>query len=189
MQYAEILLDYRDMKGPARAEMLLGALLHDIGKAAVPGKILRIKGKPPDDSKEQTIIDKHPLYGRDILRAAFASLARTGSAITHGGVITDIAFSHQEKFNGEGYPQGAIGRGISIGARIATFCDVMDTMTSVRVYKLKPKTFDQARIEALRNLDKHFNKRIVTDFLCAAEDGCVRERIFEIILSAGGTPE
>ena len=189
MLYAGVLLDYRGIAGSERAEMLLGALMHDIGKAAVPGKTLRIKGRDLED-EEKDSINSHPRYGKDILLAAFASLARTGSAITHGDGIVDIAFSHQEKFSGKGYPKGAAGEGISIGARIATFCDVMDTMTSVRVYSRRnPKTFEEARTEALDQLDKHFNKRIVRDFLRAAEDGGVKERIFKIILSAGGTPE
>lgn len=186
MQYAEILLDYRGIAGSERAEILLGALMHDIGKAAVPGKILRIKGEKPKPD-ELDIIYQHPIYGRDILLAAFASLAGAGSIITHGDIIADIAFSHQEKFSGKGYPERAAGEGISIGARIATFCDVMDTMTSARVYK-QPKTFEQARIEALDQMDRHFNERIVWDFLRAAEDGDTKERIFGIIRSAGGTP-
>jgi HD-GYP domain-containing protein (c-di-GMP phosphodiesterase class II) len=193
MQYVEILLDKRStseqpMTDAKQAAHLLGALMHDIGKAAVPGEVLRIKRKLSDPEKE--LINLHPGYGKSILLAAFASLAEAGTPIAHGDVIIDIAFSHHEKYGDTGgYPLGILGTDISSGGRITGFCDAIDSMTTDRIYERNPKTFKQAKIEAVKKLNKHFNGSIVVDFLRAAKAKEVTKLIFDIIESAGGTPK
>ncbi len=193
MQYAEILLNKRSMSNRSmtdaeQAAQLLGALMHDIGKAAVPGEVLRIKGKLSDPEKE--LVNLHPSHGKSILLAAFASLAEAGTHIAHGDVIIDIAFSHHERYGDTGgYPLGIRGTEISVGARITGFCDAMDSMTTNRIYDRHPKTFKQAKIEAVRKLNKHFNGTIVVDFLRAAKTNEVTKIILDIIKSAGAMPE
>jgi HD-GYP domain-containing protein (c-di-GMP phosphodiesterase class II) len=202
MQYAEIVLGRRSaserpMPDAEAAAHLLGALMHDIGKAAVPGEVLRIKGELGGPEKE--LINLHPGYGKSILLAAFASLAEAGNPMAYGDVIIDIAFSHHEKYGDTGgYPAGIRGTDISVGGRITGFCDALDSMTTDRIYDRKPKTFARAKAIALSELNLHFNASIVMDFLDAVEPGKagetapdtgVKERVFDIIRSAGGKPE
>ncbi len=187
MEYAGMLLDRRGIYGEERAVLLMGALLHDVGKAAVPARILRIRGRKPDED-ESRAIRMHPRYGRRIILSAAARLSARGFRTAHAEDIADIAFSHQEMFNGKGYPARGAGTDIPIGGRIAAFCDAFDTMTSVRIYEPNPRNYDAARKEAFDQLDRHFNKSIVGDFFGAALDDAVRSEIFALIRSAGGSP-
>jgi HD-GYP domain-containing protein (c-di-GMP phosphodiesterase class II) len=190
MLYAEMLLDYRGVGAAETAEVKLGTLLHDAGKAGVPGEILRKEGKPnPVEAKR---IEKHTVYGRDILINAARLHAPPRSAIrAQMGVIADIAFSHQEKFCGKGYPRRKVGADISIGARIAAFCDAVDAMTSKRLYQAgMPKTFEKAKAVALAEMNVHFNENIVTDFFKAVDKvHGLKDRIYAIIRGCGGNPE
>ncbi len=190
MQYAEMLLGYRGVASAEKATILLGTLLHDVGKAGVPGEILRKEGRP--NLVEAKRIEKHTVYGRDILTGAARLHAQPRSAIrAQMGRIADIAFSHQEKFCGKGYPRQKAGADISIGARIAAFCDAIDAMTSKRLYQLgRPKTFAQAKQIALAEMNRHFNENIVTDFFRAVDSvRGLKEKIYAIIRGCGGNPE
>ncbi|MDD5340208.1 MAG: HD domain-containing protein [Candidatus ainarchaeum sp.] len=190
MQYAEMLLDYRGVGAAEKAEIMLGTLLHDTGKAGVPGGILRKEGRP--NLVEGKYIEKHTVYGRDILTGAARLHAPPRSLIrAQMGRIADIALSHQEKFCGKGYPRQKAGADICIGARIAAFCDALDAMTSKRLYqKGMPKTFAQARGIALIEMNVHFNENIVTDFFKAVDKvHGLKDRIYAIISGCGGNPE
>jgi len=190
MLYAEMLLDYRGATGAEKAAILLGTLLHDTGKAGVPGEILRKEGRP--NLAEANRLKKHTRYGRDILNNAARLYTSPRSSVrSQMGTIADIAFGHQEKFCGEGYPRGKVGAEISIGARIAAFCDAMDAMTSKRLYqKRQPKTFAEARTTAFDEMNRHFNENIVVDFFRAVDEVVgLKERIYRIIRSCGGKPE
>jgi diguanylate cyclase (GGDEF)-like protein len=112
------------------------ALLHDIGKVAIPDSILN---KPaPLDHDEWQIMREHPVIGERILRA-----------IPGMGAIARIVRHEHERFDGSGYPDGIAGDGIPIGARIILACDAYHAMTSDRPYRLS-----MPHAEAIRELAK-----------------------------------
>ncbi len=101
----------------------LGALLHDIGKVRISEDILNKPGAL--DYDELAEIQRHPLYGYEILRQhPEISLS-----------AANVALQHHEKFNGTGYPKGKIGEEIHEYARIVAIADVYDALTADRVYK------------------------------------------------------
>jgi diguanylate cyclase (GGDEF)-like protein len=99
-----------------------GALLHDIGKIAIPDNILFKEGKLDQDEWE--VMKKHPVYAYDFL-APISFLAK----------IIDIPYCHHEHWDGSGYPRGLKGESIPIAARIFTLVDVFDALTSDRPYR------------------------------------------------------
>jgi len=103
--------------------------LHDLGKLAMPDAVLLKPGRLTED--EFAIIKTHPTYGHDMLQNAMDKM----DADTLLGTALDIAFSHHEKWNGSGYPQGLKGLDIPLSARIAAISDVFDALTSERPYK------------------------------------------------------
>jgi putative nucleotidyltransferase with HDIG domain len=128
-----------------------GAFLHDIGKMAIPDEILRKPGKLT--AEEQEIMRDHCTRGYHILRKIpFLSEA---AAIVH---------THQEHFDGSGYPSGLSGSEIPIGARIFAVADALDAITSDRPYR-KAASFDIAREEILRCSGTQFDPDIVEAFL------------------------
>jgi putative nucleotidyltransferase with HDIG domain len=99
-----------------------GALLHDIGKMAIPASIL---SKPaPLDDHEWQIVRTHPRVGYDLLRhqERFAAAA-------------EIVLAHHEAFDGTGYPRGLTGEAIPLGARVLTVADAYDSMTQPHVQR------------------------------------------------------
>jgi len=98
-------------------------LLHDVGKMAVPDKILNKPGKLTDE--EFIVIKSHPEKGRDIL-------LRAGDI---SAMVIDVCLHHHEKCDGSGYPHGLKSEDISIFARMGAICDVYDAITSNRPYK------------------------------------------------------
>ncbi|HEX9792487.1 MAG TPA: HD-GYP domain-containing protein [Planctomycetota bacterium] len=106
-----------------RLEILeLGALLHDVGKVAVPDTVLLKPGPLTPDEYE--VMKKHPMAGDRIL-----------SAIPGMRDIADVARSHHEKWDGSGYPLGAGGESIPLEGRIVAIADAFDTLTTKRSYK------------------------------------------------------
>jgi len=101
----------------------VGLLLHDIGKLAVPGEILRKAGALT--AEEWIAVKAHPLLGVDILKKAegISPLSRA------------VVRSHHERWNGSGYPDGKSGTDIHQFARIAAAADVFDALTSDRCYR------------------------------------------------------
>jgi putative nucleotidyltransferase with HDIG domain len=128
-----------------------GAFLHDIGKMAIPDEILRKPGKLTPE--EQVIMQDHCTRGYHILRKIpFLSEAAA------------IVYTHQEHFDGNGYPSRLRGNEIPIGARIFAVADAMDAITSDRPYR-KARTFDMAREEILRCSGTQFDPNVVEIFL------------------------
>jgi diguanylate cyclase (GGDEF)-like protein/putative nucleotidyltransferase with HDIG domain len=98
------------------------ALLHDIGKVAIPDHILHNDG--PLDDEEWKVMREHPVIGERILRA-----------IPGMGGIARIVRHEHERFDGGGYPDGLAGEDIPIGSRIILACDAYHAMTSDRPYR------------------------------------------------------
>lgn len=103
------------------------AALHDIGKIAIPDSIL---GKPGKLTTEEfSVIKTHTAHGRNILEEAFKSDPKAGK------IAVEIAYSHHERFDGTGYPEGLNGSKIPINARIVALVDCFDALAHKRVYK------------------------------------------------------
>jgi putative nucleotidyltransferase with HDIG domain len=133
---------------PAEIKVIArGAFLHDIGKMAIPDEILRKPGKL--STEEQEIMREHCTRGYHMLRK-----------IPFLAGAAEIVFSHQEHYDGTGYPSGLRGSEIPIGARIFAVADTLDAITSDRPYR-KARSFDIAREEILRCSGTQFDPGVV----------------------------
>jgi putative two-component system response regulator len=113
----EMSLDKADLQSLRR-----GAYLHDIGKIGIPSSILLKRG--PLDEDEWHIMRKHPLIGEQICRD-----------LTSMKGVLPIIRSHQERWDGTGYPDGLRGEEIPLLARITQMADIYDALTTERPYK------------------------------------------------------
>jgi putative nucleotidyltransferase with HDIG domain len=132
------------------------ALLHDVGKVAVPDQILQKPG--PLDDRERKLIEDHPVVGAKIVRS-IAGLAHLAPAIRAG----------HERWDGRGYPDGLAGESIPIISRITFACDAFDAMTSDRPYR-RALGDDRARRELEANVDSQFCSRAVHALLSVIDD-------------------
>lgn len=128
-----------------------GALLHDIGKMAIPdGILLKPAALTPE---ERILIEKHPVYAFEMLNPiAFLNPA------------LDIPYCHHEKWDGSGYPRGLKGEEIPLAARIFAVVDVWDALVSDRPYRkgLKP---DDVKQKIREDAGRHFDPQVVDFFL------------------------
>ncbi len=106
------------------------APLHDIGKVGIPDRILLKQGKLNEEEFE--IMKTHTILGRDALASAEKSL---GTDVEFLKIAKEIAYFHQEKWDGSGYPEGIGGDDIPISARLMAVADVYDALISKRIYK------------------------------------------------------
>jgi HD-GYP domain-containing protein (c-di-GMP phosphodiesterase class II) len=120
--YARDLAEKAGIDGENLRNLYLGAMVHDVGKIGVPDNILNKPGKL--DSEEMKEMQNHPGIGKRLL-----------SKIDGIEVASNIVFSHQEKFDGTGYPQGIIKNEISLEARIVTIADYWDAIITDRPYR------------------------------------------------------
>jgi putative two-component system response regulator len=134
------------------------APLHDIGKVGVPDCILQKQGKLSMDERRQ--MDQHVLYGRD----AIINAERQIGATDFTAVAKEIAFSHHEKWDGTGYPQGLIGKQIPLSARMMAIADVYDALVSRRHYK-PAMSHTEAKNQIIRDRGSHFDPDLVDAFL------------------------
>lgn len=139
------------IREPELSEIARGALLHDIGKIGVPDSILLKPG--PLTPAEWEEMRKHPDIGFNILRG-----------IPFLDTPAEIVLSHQERFDGAGYPRNMSGQEIHIGARIFMVADTLDAITSDRPYR-KGQTYEAARREIERCAGTQFDKEVVRAFL------------------------
>jgi putative nucleotidyltransferase with HDIG domain len=128
-----------------------GAFLHDIGKMAIPDAILLKPSKLQAD--EQKIMREHCARGYHMLRK-----------IPFLQEAAEIVYSHQEHFDGSGYPRGLKGDQIPQGARIFAVADTLDAITSDRPYR-KGNSFAAARSEIKRCAGTQFDPRVVDVYL------------------------
>ncbi len=133
-----------------------GALLHDVGKIAIPKEIINKPGKL--DIDEWKIIETHTIEGQKMLN-------RVGGFMKHVGLIVR---SHHERWDGTGYPDGLVGEDIPLEARIITCCDSWNAMRTDRAYR-KALSREVARAELVGNSGQQFDPRIVEAFLTILE--------------------
>lgn len=142
------------------------APLHDLGKVGIPDRILL---KPAALTPEEFAVMKtHTTLGRDAIEAAERRLGRPVAFLQ---CAKEIAYSHQEKWDGSGYPQGLAGEDIPIAARLMAVADVYDALISRRVYK-PPMTHDAAAQLILKERGQHFDPAVVDAFIGIQEDFC-----------------
>src|SRR6266699_88369 len=128
-----------------------GAFLHDIGKMAIPDKILRKPGKL--DTEEIAIMREHCFRGYQMLKK-----------IPFLAEAAEIVYSHQERYDGTGYPRGLKGEEIALGARIFSVADTLDAITSDRPYRAA-QSIAVARDEVERFSGRQFDPEVVRVFL------------------------
>jgi response regulator RpfG family c-di-GMP phosphodiesterase len=136
-------------------QILRGSYLHDIGKIGIPDAILLKEGKLT--AEEMAVMQTHVRIGYDLVsRIAFLAPAAA------------IVLTHQERWDGTGYPQGLIAEEVPLGARIFSVADTLDAMTSDRPYR-KALPFAAAREEVSRFSGTQFDPEIVRVFLSLPE--------------------
>jgi putative nucleotidyltransferase with HDIG domain len=159
---------------PDLTDIYRGALLHDVGKIGVPDAILRKPARLTDD--EWAEMRKHPEAGYRILEGVpFLEEARR------------IVLSHQERYDGRGYPRGLKGKEIPIGARIFTVVDTLDAMTSDRPYR-RAVPFDAARAELLRHSGTQFDPEVVRMVVAIPDEewSAIHQQVLRDIMAREG---
>ncbi len=138
------------------------APLHDIGKVGIKDEILLKPGKLTSDEFEAMKL--HTVYGRSALSAAEETLGSNSFL----SLAKEIAFTHQEKWDGSGYPQGLKGEEIPVSGRLMAIADVYDALISKRVYK--PALPHDEAMEIIRQgRGSHFDSDVVDAFLALEE--------------------
>ena len=138
-----------------------GALLHDIGKIGIPDSVLLKRGSL--SVAEWEIMRRHPQIGHRIVASAqFMEEA------------AEIVLSHEERFDGTGYPRGLAGSAIPLWARLFAVIDTLDAITSDRPYR-RGASFDVARAELLRVSGKQLDPLAFEVFV--AEEATLREMV------------
>ncbi len=133
-------------------EVIIAALLHDIGKSNIDHEIIAKPGKLTNEEFDK--IKQHPYIGYQILK-------RTGG---YGANILAGVLFHQEKYDGSGYPTGIAGKKIPLIARIITVADVFDALTSNRPYR-KPWSVAETEEYILGGCGIHFDFDVASAFL------------------------
>ncbi len=150
---------YKDDLTPhLRSLIFKSAPLHDIGKVGVPDAILLKPGKLTREEFES--IKHHTTYGRDALRAARQRLGEASFI----DMAEAIAYTHHERWDGSGYPQGLVGQNIPLAGRLMALADVYDALTSDRVYK-RACSHLEAKAIILRGKGSHFDPDVVDAFI------------------------
>lgn len=150
-QYAIDFSKKLQLNDQERKTLMLGALVHDIGKLEIPREILGKKGKLDPD--EWAIMKKHVTWGKEII----------STDKTHSDLIPLVEL-HHERYDGNGYPYGLKGDNIPKLARILCILDSFDAMTTERPYQ-KTKSFEEA-IEELKNCaGTQFDPVLVAEFI------------------------
>ncbi|MBF0384014.1 MAG: two-component system response regulator [Magnetococcales bacterium] len=139
------------------------APLHDIGKVGVPDHILLKPGKLTEAEFEE--MKQHTNYGRDAIAAAEKTMSRADNFLIFA---KDIAYSHQEKWDGSGYPEGLSGDDIPISARLMAVADVYDALISRRVYK-EPFSHEKSVAIIKDGKGSHFDPDMVDAFIEIAD--------------------
>ncbi len=134
------------------------APLHDIGKVGVPDQILLKPGKLTAEEFERMKL--HAAYGRDAIRSAVQLSDEPPSFLQ---LASEITYSHHEKWDGSGYPEGMTEEEIPVSARLMAVADVYDALISRRVYK-PPMTHAEAMDIIMKGRGTHFDSDMADAF-------------------------
>ena len=167
-QYARLLAeplathpDYRDYLTRERIELLASlAPLHDIGKVGVPDRVLNKPGALT--AEEQIEMRRHPELGRDVIVRAEARVGVRDDVTLQ--LAKDIVYTHHERWDGTGYPQGLRSSEIPVAGRIMALVDVYDAVRARSLYKQCMSHEDAVKFIA-RGKGTHFDPAVVDAFL------------------------
>jgi HD-GYP domain-containing protein (c-di-GMP phosphodiesterase class II) len=149
VELANAVADELDIAFDARQELEFAAMLHDVGKIAIPKAILN---KPAAlTAGEFEVMKTHTIEGQFMLDRVGGLLGRVG----------EIVRSCHERWDGRGYPDGLVGPEIPLASRIVFGCDAFNAMTSDRVYR-GAMTREEALAELAANAGTQFDPRVVT---------------------------
>jgi len=137
--------------------------LHDIGKVGIPDNILQKPGRLTEE--EFTIMKTHTLIGCHTLQSSIEQNPRAN----YLKMSAQIARSHHEKWDGNGYPDGLSGEAIPLSARILAVADVYDALASKRVYK-EAFSHEKTRSIILQGKGTHFDPQLIDTFLECEDD-------------------
>jgi adenylate cyclase len=155
---------FRPILAPENIELIgKSAPLHDIGKVGVSDRILLKPG--PLTASEFEEMKKHTVYGRDALASAEKKMGENSFL----RFAKEIAYTHHEKWNGSGYPEGLGGEDIPVSGRLMALADAYDAMTSRRIYK-PPVSHEKAAEIIREEKGRHFDPEIVEAFLETSGD-------------------
>lgn len=144
--------------------LVKSAPLHDIGKVGIPDRILLKPGRFEPDEFE--VMKRHTALGRDAIITAEESLDLELPFLHYA---KEIAYTHQEKWDGSGYPEGLSGDDIPVSGRIMAVADVYDALISRRVYK-PAMPHDKAVSIIIEGRGSHFDPDMVDAFLSIADE-------------------
>lgn len=144
-------------------QLKISALLHDIGKIAIPDSILLKPGRLTDD--EFSVIKQHPAIGYELLKD-----------LPDVQKILPVVRWHHERIDGSGYPDGLSGDDIPLLVRIVSLADAFDAMTSTRVYRHSLPVFEVRRQLEI-NGGKQFDGQLVQAFLQMLDDHMIMDRL------------
>jgi PAS domain S-box-containing protein len=164
-RYCELIASQLNLDPELREQLRIASPMHDVGKIGIADAVLRKPG--PLDAKERAEMEHHAEIGYRILAGSGAELL---------DLAATIAWTHHERFDGEGYPRGLEGEAIPLCGRIAAVADVFDALTNDRVYR--PAYSYSKSIEMMRaERGSQFDPRVLDVFLAA-------EREIKVILSS-----
>ena len=150
--YAQLIGEELELDAESQNKLQWAALLHDVGKLDVPASLLNKPARLTPD--EWQVVRGHPA----------AAERRLQPLVPWLGDWARAASEHHERYDGDGYPHGLRGEGISLPGRIVAVADAFDVMTAARSYK-KPYPAAQARVELANNAGTQFDPEVVRAFL------------------------
>ena len=156
--------DYHAYLTPERIDLLSSlAPLHDIGKVGIPDHILNKPGPLTQD--ELAEMRKHPVLGRDVILRAEQQVGVRDDATL--ALAKDIVYTHHERWDGTGYPQGLRGPQIPVAGRVMAIVDVYDAIVSRTLYRAT-MSHDEAVTFIVGGKGTHFDPAVVDAFLRVA---------------------
>jgi len=170
-QYARLLAerlatqsDFKAYLTPERIDLLSTlAPLHDIGKVGVPDRVLNKPGALT--AEELAEMRKHPTLGRDVILKAEARLGVRDDATLE--MAKAIVYTHHERWDGAGYPQGLRGAAIPVEGRVMAVVDVYDAVSARVLYQGK-RSHDETVAFIVSGKGTHFDPAVVDAFVSVA---------------------
>jgi response regulator RpfG family c-di-GMP phosphodiesterase len=172
-QYARLLAgqlathpDFRAQLTPEQVDLLSSlAPIHDIGKVGIPDHVLNKPGALTPE--EQAEMRTHPVLGRDVILKAEARVGVRDD--TTLAMAKDIVYTHHERWDGTGYPEGLSGPAIPLAGRVMAVVDVYDAVRARSLYRA-PLSHDDTVQLIVKGRGTHFDPAVVDAFLRVSPD-------------------